>query len=352
MNRKINVWIFIVIAMLLMTACSNEEQGEKPESLPLKDHEVDEDYEDEEGNLTYMEPFTGIITEKESILRPVLVTINNHPLARPQSGISNADIVYEFLAEGNVTRLLALYQSDLPDEIGPIRSARDYFIHVAKGLDAFYVAHGYSPDAQQLLHSNYVDYVNGMQHDGTIFKRSKERKAPHNSYTSSESILLAAENANASMEINKMPPYSFHESLESAKIGDIAETAVIRHGTHPSFTSTYTYNKEQGTYDRTVNETLTVDHASEDPVELANILVFEANYRTIDAEGRQAVDLESGGKALLFHAGIVKEVEWENIDEIPTPVEDGVPTKLVPGKTWIHIIPTTPGIESVVSNTP
>ena len=87
-----------------------------------------------------------------------------------------------------MTRLLALFQSELPEEIGPIRSARDYFVHIAKGLDAFYVAHGYSPDAKQLLENRVVDNVNGMQYDGTLFKRSKDRKAPHNSYISEENM--------------------------------------------------------------------------------------------------------------------------------------------------------------------
>jgi len=299
-----------------------------------------------------MAPFTGIMLAEENTLRPVLATINNHPFARPQSGISDADIVYEFIAEGDVTRLLTLFQSELPEEIGPIRSARDYFIHVANGLDAFYVAHGYSPDALDLLHSNYVDNVNGMQNDGTLFKRSKERRAPHNSYISNENILLAAEKVNASMEIREMPPYSFHESLESVKIGDSAETVSVRNGTHPNYTSTYSYNKEQGTYDRIVNDILTVDSANDEPVALSNILVFEANHRTIDTVGRQAVDIESGGKGTLFHAGVVKEIEWENVEGILTPVENGFPAKLVPGKTWIHVIPTTPGIESAVSYTP
>lgn len=350
MKRKMSMLFCTITAMLLITACSKEEQGEKPELVPTNSDEVQEEPENNEP--TYMAPFTGIMIEDENTLRPVLTTINNHPLARPQSGISDADIVYEFLAEGNVTRLLALYQSELPDEIGPIRSARDYFVEVAKGLDAFYVAHGYSPDALALLSVNYVDHVNGMQYDGTLFNRSKERKAPHNSYISNENILLGAETVNASMTINKMPSFSFHESLESAKIGDSAETAVVRNGTHLDYTSTYAYNEAQGTYDRTVNEIQTVDKASEVPVELANILVFETNYRTIDAEGRQAVDIESGGKALLFHAGVVKEMEWANIDGILTPIENGTPAKLVPGKTWIHVIPTTPGIESAVSYTP
>ena len=207
---------------MLVSACSKEEQGEEPETLPPEEDIVEaQEPEEEEEEIVpmFMSPFTGIMEEEENLRRPVLATINNHPLARPHSGISEADIVYEFVAEGNVTRLLALFQSELPEQIGPIRSARDYFIYTAKGLDAFYVAHGYSPDALALLQSNYVDNVNGMHYDGTLFKRSNDRKAPHNSYISGENVLVAAEKTNSSMEINKLPSLSFHESIESAKIG-------------------------------------------------------------------------------------------------------------------------------------
>ena len=75
-------------------------------------------------------------------------------------------------------------------------------------------------------------------------------------------------------------------------------------------------------------------------------------HRTIDNVGRQSIDIESGGKGMLFHAGIAKEIEWENIDGILTPMENGVPAKLVPGKTWIHIVPTNPGMETSVTYTP
>ena len=240
----------------------------------------------------------------ENTRRPVLATINNHPLARPQSGISDADIVYEFVAEGNVTRLLALFQSELPEQIGPIRSSRDYFIQIAKGLDAFYVAHGYSPDALALLQSGYVDHINGMQYDGTLFKRSTDRKAPHNSYITGENVLAGAEKTNSTMEISKYPALSFHESIESAKIGDSAGEIEVRNGSHPNFTSTYLYNDENGTYSRSVNDIVTIDKSNDKQVALSNVLVFEAAHRTIDDVGRQTIDIESGGKGLLFQAGI------------------------------------------------
>ena len=126
----------------------------------------------------------------------------------------------------------------------------------------------------------------------------------------------------------------------------------VRNGSHPNFTSTYSYNEDRGTYDRTVNNILTIDKQTDQQVELSNVLVFEAIHRTIDDVGRQSVDIASGGKGLLFQAGTMKEIEWKNIDGILTPMENEVPAKLVPGKTWIHIVPTKPGLETSVIYSP
>lgn len=350
MEQKMKGWLFMMaIAMLLVTACSKDEQVKEPVTGPLEEEDI---VQEEEPVTRYAAPFTGIQLEEERTRRPVLVTINNHPLARPQSGISDADIVYELLAEGNVTRLLALFQSELPEEIGPVRSARDYFVHMAKGLDAFYVAHGYSPDAQQLLQSNFVDNVNGMQYDGTLFWRSKDRRAPHNSYISGENILAGAEKTDSTMEMDQASPFSFHESIEDAKIGDQASTITVSYSADPKFTSNYSYDVLNGTYDRTVNDVVTIDKVNDAPVELSNILIFETAHRTIDNEGRQSVDLETGGKGMLFQAGIVKAIEWENKDGLLMPMENGAPAKLVPGKTWIHVVSTKPGMDQSVTFMP
>ena len=96
-----------------------------------------------------------------------------------------------------------------------------------------------------------------------------------------------------------------------------------------------------------LKEILTADKANGEQVKLSNVLVFEAVHQTIDNAGRQAIDIESGGKGLLFQAGFVKEIEWKNIDGILTPIENGVPVQLVPGKTWIHIVPTKPGMANL-----
>lgn len=358
MEGKNRGWLVgLAIVLLLLSGCSkNEKAGaeqvdhtqEKPEIIEVEDEQ--EGMDDERALFPTL--FTGVKGETEVGDRAVLATINNHPQARPQSGLSAADIVYEFVAEGNVTRFLALFQSELPESIGPVRSARDYFIELAKGMDAFYVAHGYSPDAKALLDKRYVDHVNGMQYDGILFKRSVERKAPHNSYISNENVRKAIEMTKSQAVVTKIPPFTFHESLEDAKIEDIASMLVVRFSNNKEFISTFAYNPDNGTYQRMVNDVLTVDKENNLPVEVANVVVIETAHRTIDNEGRQAVDIESGGKAMLFQAGAVKEIEWKNIDGFIVPVEDGVPVKLVPGKTWFHVIPTSLGLAKSVSYTP
>lgn len=349
MKTIVKAACLLSMMVILLTACSKS--NEPKEEIPTSAEKPNEVEETEEEVEQFEAPFTGMMLEEESKMRPVLVTINNDPKARPQSGLSDADMIYEFIVEGNTTRYLALFQSALPDEIGPVRSSRDMFIHTAKGLDAFYVAHGYSPDALSLLRGNYVDHVNGMQHDGTLFKRSAERRAPHNSYISGDDIRLGAEQVSAPMMIDKMPSLSFHESFEDVKLEEEASTITIQNGSHPQFTSQYTYDEQSGMYKQFVNEIETIDKANDETVELSNILVFEAEHHTIDAEGRQSIDLEKGGKALLFQAGGVQEIEWMNANGVLVPVENGVTVKLVPGKTWVHIVRTNPGIETNASYT-
>lgn len=321
----------VLAGQILLVGCSKD--NEDLSQTEVEAGETVETGSQMSGNIA---PFSGMEVETPDH-RPILATVNNHPLARPQSGLSQADVIYEVFAEGNITRLLALYQSQLPEEIGPIRSARDYFVEIAEGLDAFYIAHGYSPDAHALLTAGVVDNINGMQYDGTYFVRSKERKAPHNSYISKEHLEAAMEDLSIDDKIREVPPLSFHPDADSAKLGEIASTIVVGHP-DPNFMSTYTFDMESKTYERSVNGIITTDKAADEKVTPANILVMEAPYTTIDAEGRQSLDLTNGGPAILFQNGVALPLEWKQIDGVITPVQDGVPAKLVPGLTWIHIV--------------
>lgn len=338
--KKRKIYVLLTVLVIILGACTKKEEVKV---------EKDVEPQQEEKQL-YVAPFTGELVKKEITMKPIIATINNHPQARPQSGLASADVVYEMLAEGDITRLLALYQSELPSNIGPIRSARSYFVEIAKGLDAFYIAHGYSPEAKIMLQQGVVDNINGMQYDGTFFQRSSDRVAPHNSYISGENVKRGAEKVNASLLYQKKVSYTYYAEDDEVTAGTQANKVTVNYSSNPQYNSIYQYDATTNKYSRTVNGVETIDANTNEPVQLSNILVFEMKHSIIDNKGRREIDIFSGGKAYLFQAGNMREVQWKNIDGVLKAVEqDGSEVKLVPGKTWIHFIPTNPGIVSSVN---
>lgn len=329
-----------------MIGCSDKEQTEEPVA---EKEEKDIIVAEAEEILPFVTPFTGERVAEEVTMRPILATINNHPKARPQSGLAQADVVYEMLAEGDVTRLLALYQSELPESIGPIRSARSYFIDIAKGLDAFYIAHGYSPEAKSMLEQRVVENINGMQYDGIYFERSSARVAPHNSYISGENVKAGADKVRTSLLYQKKVAYPFYEAEDNVKIGITANEISMNYNNSGSFNSHYVYNGETNQYKRYSADVETIDYETNESIELANILFFEMPHRIVDNEGRREITITGGGNAYVAQAGMIREVKWKNADGLLVAVEeDGSEVKLVQGKTWIHFVPTSPGIAASV----
>lgn len=335
-------WLVVTgVILLILTGCShNEKDNTKAKNI---------------SNVTkkdaypYTFPLTGIGSKTKTDGRAVAVMINNHPLARPQSGLSKADIVYELLAEGDITRFLAVFQSEKPGNIGPVRSARPYYLELAKGLNALYVAHGYSGEAKKMLDSGYIDNLNGMVYDGTLFKRASFRPAPHNSYITYDNILKGAKLNNYSMELTP-PAFTFLTEKESSKItGNPAQSVKITYSSDIMFQDTYQYDPKIGKYKRFSGGVQTVDYENKKPILLDNIFIVEAVHTIVDSGGHRHIDLQSGGRAYLLQKGKVNQVEWQNVNGRIVPYKDGMEVPFVQGKTWVNVIPTNPGLLKSVS---
>jgi len=343
-------WALAAAAILLLiSGCSKKETAKQPKEKEEAVDQVEEQKEDKQ-EIEFVFPLTGITSATEPEGRAVAVMINNHPKARPQSGLNKADIVYEILAEGDVTRFLAVFQSEKPENIGPVRSARDYYIDLAKGLNAFYIAHGYSPEAKEMLENNYVDNLNGMVYDGTLFKRSSSRKAPHNSYITYENILKGADEKNISMA-DTPPSFAFLSEGELSSItGDEAKSVMVTYSKGGISDSIYEFDAKLQKYKRFSSAgEQTVDLETKDPILLDNIFIIEAIHEVFDSAGRRDIDLKSGGKGYLLRMGKVTEVTWENRNGRIVPMYNGSEVPLVPGKTWVNVVPASPGLESSVS---
>lgn len=330
--KKFTLFTLILVAILLFAACSKK--SDDTETSTPNDESNTEKVEEQK---LYTYPFTGLKTDEEPNNRAIAVMVNNQKQARPQSGLHEADIVFEILAEGNITRLLALYQSTIPERVGPVRSAREYYFRLAEDYDAIYVYHGAADFVNDMIQQSGIDFLNGAHYDNdkVLFIRESFRVAPHNSYLLIQEAYNKAEAKGYEITANHTPLTFLDE--DDTVSGEAAPYAKITYFPNEPIVE-YKYDETTETYLRYNDGTQTVDLETETPIQLNNVLIIETEHKVIDKQGRRAVDLKSGGYGYLLQQGKVQHVEWENQNGMIVPVKDGKVVPLVPGKTWINVI--------------
>ncbi|WP_158560802.1 DUF3048 domain-containing protein [Paenibacillus contaminans] len=283
----------------------------------------------------YTQPLTGLPSDGEVKDRPVMVMIENSPQARPQSGLNQADIVYEVLAEGEITRFLAVFQGQSPEEIGPVRSIRPYFVEIGDGLDAVLVHAGWSQDAINMIAKRNLAHFDEVYGDGTYYWRSGERKMPHNLYTGIDKIRRGIANKKLRNDWNG-------PILEFLAPGEQAPGFAASHVTIPylrGYNVSYDYDAETGLYNRSMEGEPHLDAATRKQLTAANVLIVEAKHRVLDSEGRRDVDVFGPGKGVLLQQGRRQDVVWERKGGLIRAYAGGEEQPLVPGRTWVQIVP-------------
>ncbi len=202
MNKR--RWTSLLLAGLLLlplASCGKKDPGGASSSQPPQEPSISviapvEPEPEPEPVYPYINPLTGEgLHEDISEKRPIAVMFNNLRKALPQIGVAQADVIYEIVAEGGITRMMGLYQ-DLEGvgDLGSIRSARDYYVSLALGHDAIYIHAGGSPQAYDAFDNwkvTHIDFVNGPY--GDMCWRDPDRKKSagleHSLLTSSERVL-------------------------------------------------------------------------------------------------------------------------------------------------------------------
>ncbi|HEX7066197.1 MAG TPA: DUF3048 domain-containing protein [Bacillales bacterium] len=349
----ITVFLFILVFGLVACKSSSEEADtpktppEDQESQETKQPPAEESKEPENPVPAFIYPLTGKPADHEIHKRPIGVMVENSAPARPQTGIYKADIVYEALAEGAITRFLAIFQSKEPEIIGPVRSARPYFVKMSNGFNAIYVHHGWSPQAKELIKSTGTDNINGLYYDGTLFHRMDFRNAPHNSYIPYENIIKGAEENDYKLKAD-IEPLPFL-SKKQVKNLDGKSATEIKIDYIDRYQVRFVYQPESKTYLRYSDGEKSIDRRSESPVTVSNVFIAAVPTRFIDNYPRRGMDLEAGGEALLIRNGVMQKLQWKNIDGRIVPVKNGEPVGFVPGQTWVNLIPADPGISASVT---
>ena len=212
-------FVFLLTISMLVVGCSATPETAEPEPP------VEEPQETEE-TVQETAPLTGLDVEDRLEHPVVMVMVNNHPQARPQSGLNRADIVFEILAEGEITRFAAFYHSETEGTIGPVRSARPYYMDLAEGMGAVIAHAGGSPAAKERFTQPGYPSLDGIAGGSQYFTREEFRQAPHNLYTSMEQLLQGvADNQFTGSE--DIPQLTFADSSEHMTDGAAAERVDI-----------------------------------------------------------------------------------------------------------------------------
>ena len=287
-------------------------------------------------------PLTGEPGYSKKLLknRPVFVVVENHPDARPQWGLTSSDIVWEMVAEGGITRMMLMYAdaSRIPEKVGPIRSARHYFVDLAEGFDGIFVHFGYSPKAKAQIANHNVNNINGLVDNYFYRDRSRNVASEHTSYTTCEEIKNAIANKEYRTEIGEdyKSPFKFNDKAKNLSAPCNELTVSYSSG----YTYTYTYDKENNVYRSTLNGNKFVDSEGTQQ-NFENIIICYTNISSMnDSKGRVDFDL-SEGKGIYASNGSYTEITWkkgDSADMMKFYNKNGDELSLNTGRTYIGIL--------------
>jgi hypothetical protein len=282
---------------------------------------------------------------------PIAVMIDDAAGARPQSGLSQADVVYQAPAEGGVARYMAVFATQLPDSIGPIRSSRLYFVAWAEEWNALYVHFWGAPNAMNRLaqiHGKDIYDADGLKWETRYMRRVDYKVAPHNLYSSGAQLQSLAARLGATAP-SRESPFTFGD-LPAAERGTGGTLVIPYHAN----TITYRYDPSTNAYPRSVTgQDPQVDYGNEQPIAPRNVVLLYQKTGLLPVEVGQAVKgrLEiaylGSGKATVYNNGQVVDAIWSKATEnSPTLLayaggpNEGQPVPFARGQTFIQVVPT------------
>lgn len=295
-------------------------------------------------------PLTGLRVDDDyaATHRPVGVMINNLKAALPQYGLAQADILYEVVAEGGITRLLAIYSDarQVP-KIGSVRSARPVYIELATGHDATLIHYGTSTQADALLQKNGIKTVDGMALSTVAFSfdevRHKTYSREHCTFTSGELIQKGLDKKSISLSGAPRCGFSFCEQskfsgeLYAPSYGKADEVSFPFSG---YVSDTLRYNAATYRYEKYQFGQPHIDAATGETLSFDNALLLYTSIRVVDQIGHVDVDLDSG-TGYYFTRGQYEPIRWKKggvSDPLTFTKEDGSPLTLNAGKTYVAVV--------------
>lgn len=295
---------------------------------------------------------TGMWVDEKTVDNvPLAVMYSNIYDAMPQSSISEADIVFESLVEGGITRLCCLFENKTAlEKIGPVRSCRTYYLMFAKEFEADYIHFGYSEYAEPYLKQSKFHSLDGMVYCN--FYRTNDRVAPHNAYTSWTGIMESVKEKGYPTVYTSdyKQPFIFNTDDNTDIMAEGGCNCQIFYPGYPYNKPWFEYDSNTKTYKRFQFEGPQIDELTGKQLEYKNILV---KYVVPDyyENGTPNYRISGTGKGLYITDGKAAEVTWSKMSETEGATKyyynDGTEVVLNQGKTYICQIENTQEVKII-----
>jgi hypothetical protein len=279
---------------------------------------------------------------------PLSVKIENSEAARPQTGLNAADVVYETMVEGGETRFNCIFQSRLPGEVGPVRSARLSDLWIVPQYQGLFFYSGANVDVvRRIKEAGLPD----MSHSAAsaIYHRVSFRAAPHNLYLKLNGGHDIASAKGMTVRSDKLSPLDFGPIKSDSSV--TASAITLNFGGRSNIR--WDWNAEQGVYLRSQGGKALMDAMEDSQVRAKNVAVLYADYAqqpTLDPAGSPTYDTTLGGtgKAVLFREGNKYECTWTADRNTPPKLTDaaGNPIPLNPGRSWFEVLPARGSLQT------
>lgn len=277
-------------------------------------------------------------------IRPVSVMIDNQgDRVLPQGGIAQAQIVYEILTEYNITRYMLFFWGTMPDMIGPVRSARHYFLDYAMEYDAVYTHFGWSEYAQRDIAKLKINNIN-FDSAEAFWDLTSDKNNWQDTYTSRERIEKAIKKLKYATTPKKTFPFTYHSSFTVPDGGSEAKDIFMKFSTSGVSTCGYVYDDAKGLYARQRMGKPHMERNTGKQLMVRNIIITEIASPLIagDQYGRINLSNIGTGSGWYITGGKAVKIKWKKDSrDAQTSYldESGNPIVLNPGQTWIEIVP-------------
>lgn len=292
--------------------------------------------------VKYYSPLTGSEVKDEATTKQAVtgIMIENSPDARPQSGLKESGVVFEAIAEGGITRFLALYQEHKPSLIGPVRSVRMYYVDWVAAFDASVAHIGGSANALKEVRNGKYRDIDQFFNAGSYW-RATDRYAPHNVYTNFKR--LDALNKSKGYTTSKFTGFT---RADSEPLEEPKATRITVNVSGPLFNSSYKYNAKSNTYDRSQGGAAHKDREKGQISPRVVIAMKVHETRVFEDGWRENIQAIGSGTAYIFQDGDVIKATWKKKSktaQITFTDSEGNDIPLARGQTWITAVPNDTG---------